>query len=232
MILGGIQKSSLVDFPGKVSCVLFLSGCNFDCPYCHNPNLARGYKENFQASGEYGIYDFLRHRKGLLDGVVISGGEPTLDKDLIPLCRAIKRIGYSVKLDTNGSRPGVLSKLLDDGLVDYIAMDVKTDALHYRPYIKKDFNPERILSSIRTIMEKAGAYEFRTTCVKPIVDEAIVKNIATIIKGAKLYALQRFHETDILHPEFFDRGDAGYDDGDMARLKSVADPFVEECIIR
>ena len=94
MVLGGIEKSSLVDFPGKVSCVLFLSGCNFDCPYCHNPNLARGCNENPQASEEKGIYDFLRHRKGLLDGVVISGGEPTLDKDLAPLCRAIKRIGY------------------------------------------------------------------------------------------------------------------------------------------
>ncbi|MBW1804555.1 MAG: anaerobic ribonucleoside-triphosphate reductase activating protein, partial [Deltaproteobacteria bacterium] len=202
MVFGGIQKSSLVDFPGKVSCVLFLLGCNFDCPYCHNPDLARGCRENLQTSGEKGVYDFLRHRKGLLEGVVISGGEPTLDRDLVRLCRAIKRIGYPVKLDTNGSRPGVLERLLDAGLLDYIAMDIKTDAFHYRPYIKRDFNPEHIFSSIRIIMEKADAYEFRTTCVKPIVDDGIIKNIAMTIQGAKLYALQRFHETDILHPEF------------------------------
>jgi pyruvate formate lyase activating enzyme len=136
MVLGGLQKSSLIDYPGKISCVLFLSGCNFACPYCHNPDLAMGcVAANIS---EDSIYDFLERRREFLDGVVISGGEPTIQKDLIQLCRKIKQMGYPVKLDTNGSRPRVVQILIEEGLVDYIAMDIKTDTARYSSLMKKD----------------------------------------------------------------------------------------------
>ena len=137
MRIGGLQKNSLIDYPGKVSCVLFLSGCNFDCPYCHNPDLVRGSLSCHPFLDEKAVYEFLKRRKRFLDGVVISGGEPTLNKNLFRLCEKIKQIGYPLKLDTNGSQPQVIKRLINEGLVDYIAMDIKTDPLHYSPYNSK-----------------------------------------------------------------------------------------------
>ena len=179
-----------------------------------------------------GLYDFLESRRSFLDGVVISGGEPTLQKDLVKLCEAIKRLGYSIKLDTNGSRPGELKRLIDEGLVDYIAMDIKTDPLNYDPLIMNKCNSDDILSSIVTIMESAPSYEFRTTCVKGFVDEGIIENIAKLIKGADLYALQQFHNKEVLHPEFFNQAGTGYSEEDIKQLKSIAEPWVRECIVR
>ena len=141
MVFGGLQKNSLIDYPGKVSCVLFLSGCNFDCPYCHNPDLAKDSSLCPVLLDEKAVFDFLQRRKGFLDGVVISGGEPTLQKDLLVLCKKIKELGYLIKLDTNGSRPQVIKRLIDEGLVDYIAMDIKTDPFHYSPLIAKSQIP-------------------------------------------------------------------------------------------
>jgi len=232
MHLGGLQKNSLIDYPGKVSCVVFLSGCNFNCPYCHNPGLAKGNPDCPSWLEDKTLYDFLEGRKGLLDGVVISGGEPTLQEDLIPLCERVKQMGYPVKLDTNGSRPKTIKKLIDEGLVDYIAMDVKTDPFHYSPLIKKDCNPVNLLLSIQIIMESALPYEFRTTCVKPLIDEHSIENIGKIIKGARLYALQAFHDTGVLQPEFFQDNEACYDQSELMYLKSIADTWVRECIIR
>lgn len=232
MLLGGWQKNSLIDFPGKVSCVLFLSGCNFDCPYCHNPDLVRGNLLSPPFLDEKMVFDFLKRRKGLLDGIVISGGEPTIKKDLPGLCEKIKQMGYPIKLDTNGSRPQVIERLIDQGLVDYIAMDIKTDPLYYSTFIKKDYCPDHILTSIRIIMESALAYEFRTTCTKPLVDTHIIESIAKTIKGAMLYALQRVHNTEVLHPEFFGDTGAFYEEDELIQLKSIAEPWVKRCIVR
>ena len=232
MLLGGLQKSSLIDYPGKVSCVIFLSGCNFDCPYCHNPDLAKGSPECPSWLDDKTLYDLLERRKGLLDGVVISGGEPTLQKDLVLLCQRLKQMGYAIKLDTNGSRPQVIKTLIDEGLVDYIAMDIKTDPFHYSPLIKKEWNPVRLFLSIQIIMESALPYEFRTTCVKPIVDEIVIKDISKTIRGAMLYALQRFHNTEILHPDFFRENETGFDEDGLLHLKSIAEPWVQRCIVR
>ncbi len=232
MRLGGLQKNSLIDYPGKISCVIFLSGCNFNCPYCHNPELAKGSPDCPSWLEDRTLYDFLEGRRGLLDGVVISGGEPTLQEDLFPLCERVKQMGYPVKLDTNGSRPKTIKRLIDEGLVDYIAMDVKTDPFHYAPLIKKDCNPVNLLLSIQIIMESALPYEFRTTCVKPIVNAQAVEKILRIIKGARLYALQAFHDTGVLQPEFFRGNEAFYDQGELLYLKSIADAWVRECIVR
>ena len=232
MSFGGLQKTSLIDYPEKVSCVLFLSGCNFDCPYCHNPQLVKGCLKAFPFMNGEGIYSFLERRRAFLDGVVISGGEPTLDKDLVNLCQKIKEMGYPIKLDTNGSRPDIIEKLMNENLVDYIAMDVKTDLFHYTPFIQKDLDPALIMKSIAAIMTSAPDYEFRTTCVRPIVDEKIIENIAQTIGGAKLYVLQPFRHGEVLHPEFFKGQVTGYDNDQMTALQSIAAPWVEECIVR
>jgi pyruvate formate lyase activating enzyme len=232
MIVGGLQKSSMIDYPGKVSCVCFLTGCNFDCPFCHNPHLVRRDLDKLDSMDDNGFYRFLESRKGLLDGVVVSGGEPTLERELIPLCRRIKAMGYPVKLDTNGSRPDVIKPLMDEGLVDYIAMDIKTDPSQYPLFIKREFDPASLLRSIRMIMEWDGDYEFRTTCVKPLVNEKVVERIARIIEGARLYALQSFRDKDLLHPEFFEGIKPDCDEGEMMSLRSIAEPWVKRCVLR
>ncbi|MDM8524055.1 anaerobic ribonucleoside-triphosphate reductase activating protein [Desulfococcaceae bacterium HSG8] len=232
MFLGGLQKNSFIDYPGKISCVLFLAGCNFNCPYCHNPELARGCLDCPRFLEENRVYDFLENRKGFLDGVVISGGEPTLQEDLSLLCEKIKNMGYPVKVDTNGSRPHVIKSLIDRKLVDYIAMDIKTDPFRYSPLIKKDCNPDDIFSSISIIMESGLPYEFKTTCIRPLVDEEVIENISHIIHNARLYALQQFRKSDVLHPEFFLEDKNIYDTDELKRLKTVADPWVRKCIVR
>jgi len=230
MILGGLQKTSLIDFPGKISCVIFFAGCNFDCPFCHNPELAKGSPSVW--IDENDVYDFLEKRKGFLDGVVISGGEPTLCEDLFTLCERIKGMGYPIKLDTNGSRPRTIHRLIDENLIDYIAMDIKTDPFNYEPFIQNNCNPDNILSSIRIIMQSNILYEFRTTCIKPLVDASIIERISRLVEDSMLYALQQFHNNRVLHPEFFLEEDRAYDDDELMHLKSIAEPWVQKCIVR
>ncbi|UCD90660.1 MAG: anaerobic ribonucleoside-triphosphate reductase activating protein [Desulfobacterales bacterium] len=230
MVIGGWQKNSFIDYPGKISCVLFLSGCNFDCPYCFNPDLVKNSPKNVIDLNR--VYDFLKNRKGLLDGVVISGGEPTLHEELFLLCEKIRQMGFSIKLDTNGSRPHVIKKLIRKGMVDYIAMDIKTDPVKYPFFIQKNSNPDHILSSINIIMESSLDYEFRTTCIKPLVDAKIIDCISRRIKGATLYALQQFQHTKVLHPEFFAENERRYTDTELFHLKDIAKVWVKKCIVR
>jgi pyruvate formate lyase activating enzyme len=234
MRFAGIHKNSFIDYPGKVSCVLFLSGCNFNCPYCHNPVLVNAQTEADSCCLKPdSVYEFLENRKSFLDGVVISGGEPTLHEELAELCRHIKHIGYPVKLDTNGSNPARIKELISQNLVDYIAMDIKTDPLRYSPLIKKGCNPDDILSSIRMIMGSGLSYEFRTTCIKPLVDDEIIADLCrNVIQGAELYALQRFRDAEVLHPEFFEKNSSIYADSDLILMKALAEPWVQKCIVR
>jgi pyruvate formate lyase activating enzyme len=232
MFLGGLQKSSLIDYPGKVSCVCFVSGCNFHCPYCHNPDLVRGNPSRLSPMDDQDFYAFLAKRKGLLDGVVVSGGEPTLRKDLPGICAAIKALGYAVKLDTNGSQPLMIGNLIQESLVDYIAMDIKTDPLLYPSTIARGCDPDQILSTIRIIMDSAPDYEFRTTCVRPLVDEHVMAKMSQIIHGARLYVLQGFHSAKVLNPEFFESIEPGFTQEEMRALRSIAEPWVTSCIIR
>ena len=232
MQIGGIQKNSLIDYPGKLSSVLFCSGCNFDCPYCHNPDLIDGQSTCPKKLDINGIYSFLNQRLNFLDGVVVSGGEPTLQPDLVEFCRNIKDLGFPLKLDTNGSRPQVIQHLISEGLVDYIAMDLKTDPVLYRSFIKPDCEPDPIVNSIELIMKSGIDYEFRTTCVKPIVTSRTIENILQLIQGAKLYVLQRFRYGDVLHPEFFENGDCEFRDAEFSELKALGEQFVEKCFGR
>jgi pyruvate formate lyase activating enzyme len=234
IFLAGIQKNSFIDFPGKISAVLFLSGCNFHCPYCHNPELVKSRSGHSVFLDENLVLEFLKKRKGFLDGVVISGGEPTIHMKLLTLCEKIKSAGYPVKIDTNGSRPKVLKKLLKEGLVDYIAMDLKTDPFRYFSFANEDFNPDDILQSIQIIMNSSINYEFRTTCIKPLVNENIIQKISKLINGSMLYALQHFRNDKVLQPDFFHcQADArGLSDREMALLQSIAKLWVQTCIVR
>jgi len=232
MLFGGLQKNSLIDYPGKVSCALFLAGCNFDCPYCHNPGLVT-YKNGSSSLIEAdAVFGFLEHRRGLLEGVVVSGGEPTLQKDLAFLCSRIKGMGYEVKLDTNGSRPAIVRELIDQGLVDYVAMDIKAEPDQYTKFICHGCRPDSILESIQVIMASSLPYEFRTTCARPIVDAAAIERIAKLISGAERYILQQFNQTDVLHPEFFRNTKPGYDQAELVNIRARAEQWVQHCEIR
>jgi pyruvate formate lyase activating enzyme len=162
----------------------------------------------------------------------MSGGEPTLQKDLVSLCERIKGLGYLIKLDTNGSRPKVLKRLFDDGLIDYVAMDIKTDPFQYGSMISGKCHPEWILSSISNIMESSLVYEFRTTCVKPIINERVIEEIARSIKGGRRYVLQRFYGHKVLNPAYFEKQGSPFKEYELFNLKSVAGPWVKQCIIR
>ncbi len=233
MIFGGLQKHSLIDYPGKISCVLFVSGCNFDCPYCHNPDLVRcGQNQPGGSLTEEEAYRFLRERQGFLEGVVISGGEPTLRDELPSVCRNIRNMGFPVKLDTNGSRPRLLRELSREKLVDYIAMDIKTDPERYDSHIARGVQPRKIRSSIRLIMESSIPYEFRTTCVKPMVNPETIDNITHLIDGAMCYALQKFSNVRVLHPEFFEETPRACDMEELTRMRSIASNRVQRCFIR
>jgi pyruvate formate lyase activating enzyme len=231
VILAGLQKNSFIDFPGKISSVLFITGCNFICPYCHNAPLARGeYPVRFESTE---VIEFLKSRRNLLEGVAITGGEPTLGMGIFNLCRSIKSLGYPVKLDTNGSRPEVLRQLLDQHLVDFIAMDIKAPLDRYRPFSPNPQIYEQLSTSIQLIMASAPTYEFRTTCARPFVNATTIETIARTIEGAASYVLQPFNRrAECLDPEFNRRKDPTIFPAEMLRLKARAAPFVDCCEIR
>ncbi|MBW1898628.1 MAG: anaerobic ribonucleoside-triphosphate reductase activating protein [Deltaproteobacteria bacterium] len=232
MIFGGFQKTSLIDYPGKISCIIFLSGCNLTCPYCHNPGLARGDQPPPPFLNKNWILDFLKERTGFLEGVVITGGEPTLNREIFSLCGDIKSLGYKVKLDTNGTRPEVVRNLAREKLIDFIAMDIKTSPPAYSPVLSKEPISEQIFSSIRIVMDSGLPYEFRTTCVRPIIDENVIKEVAEQIRGAGSYVLQRFQSRKILNPSFFKNKECAFTENELEKLKAAASPYVRKCIVR
>ncbi|MGN1117523.1 MAG: anaerobic ribonucleoside-triphosphate reductase activating protein, partial [Acutalibacteraceae bacterium] len=165
MKIYGLQKMTLLDFPGKVACTLFTGGCNFRCPFCHNARLVTELDKD-EVYSEEEIFEYLRKRVGILDGVCITGGEPLMNADIADFITKVRELGYAVKLDTNGSYPETLKNLIDRGLVDYIAMDIKNTPEKYAQTIgvkKFDFTP--IKKSIEIIMQSGVPYEFRTTVV-------------------------------------------------------------------
>ncbi len=186
MLIGVLQKTTLIDYPGKVACTIFTVGCNFFCPYCHNKDLVS--LENFNRSSlsrveEEDFFSFLAKRKDILDGVCITGGEPTIQPDLASFCRKIKSLGFSVKLDTNGGRPEIVRGLVKDGLVDFIAMDVKTDKKNYSLVTRIDYG--KIADTIALIITSGLDYQLRTTLVPTIHNP---KNLTLLAKEIKKLA--------------------------------------------
>jgi len=232
MFFGGIQKNSLIDYPGKVSCVLFLSGCNFACPYCHNPDLARGVPPPASRIPLETAFEFLEKRRGLLDGVVLSGGEPTLESRLVEICTRIKALGYPVKLDTNGSRPDILARLLDEDCLDYVAMDIKAPPALYAPVISPRNVTTEIEKSIALIMSSRVDYEFRTTCARPFAGPDTLGDIARSIQGARKYVLQKFNPANVLDPAFFKGHPLQPDDSQLEIIREKIAPLFNVCTLR
>lgn len=194
MNISGLQKLSLSDYPGFISAVIFTQGCNFNCSYCQNSSLIPN-KKGLMDEDE--IMNYLNKRKSILDGLVISGGEPTVQKNLKEFIIKIKDIGYKVKLDTNGSNPKVLKDLLDNNLLDYVAMDIKQDKINYEEVTGyKKYNFESIKESIKILEESKIDYEFRTTLIKNYHAIKKVENILKIINKKSKYYLQNFETSE------------------------------------
>ena len=194
-IIGGIQKTTLLDFPEKIASIVFTQGCNFRCGYCHNPELLEQNK-NTEFLPENFI-SFLKTRIGKLDGVVITGGEPTIQSGLYDFIKEIKELNFVVKLDTNGTNPDILEKLINDKMLDYIAMDIKAPLEKYSEITKTKVNTENILKSINLIMNSSIDYEFRTTIIKSMLSFEDFDKIGQLISGAKKYYLQKFVPSNI-----------------------------------
>jgi pyruvate formate lyase activating enzyme len=221
MKIGGLLKLSLIDYPGKIAAVIFTQGCNFRCPYCHNPELV--LPENFCEPIEEGVvFDFLRRRKGQIEGVVVTGGEPTMQKDLIEFLGKVKEMGYSVKLDTNGSNPEILQKIVDLHLADYIAMDIKASLEKYPQLTPLKDCVENINRSINIILGSQVAHEFRTTLAQPIISEEDLPKIVSLIKGTQRYRLQRFIPRDnILNKELLEGSPENFSEEKVAHFQNI-----------
>jgi pyruvate formate lyase activating enzyme len=232
MIIGGLQKLTLIDYPGKLAATIFLSGCNFRCPFCYNPELVLPEKlqENISSKTQEEIFSFLNSRKGMLDGVVICGGEPTLHKDLVGFIEKIKEMNFAVKLDTNGSNPGMVFDLISKGLIDYVAMDIKAPKDKYKTLTGNVFNLEEIEETISILKEERIDYEFRTTIVPLLLDKEDIISIAQWIRPAKKYYLQQFKVENTLNPEFSKLNP--YSSEYLVEIKKSIELFFDVCQIR
>ncbi|NLD47349.1 MAG: anaerobic ribonucleoside-triphosphate reductase activating protein [Clostridiaceae bacterium] len=194
MKIAGLQRTSFVDYPGKIAAVVFTPGCNLDCHYCHNRKLLSDETVTDKISPE-DIFAFLKERQGFLDAVVVSGGEPTLQPGLEGFLSCVKNLGFNTKLDTNGTNPDIVKRLVDRNLIDYIAMDIKAPFDKYKDICGGSGYLDRIDQSIDLLMQGGIDYEFRTTFTPRLKEEDIFR-IAGRIKGARAYALQQFRPVD------------------------------------
>ncbi len=204
MDIHGLQKLTLLDFPGHMSCTIFTGGCNFRCPFCHNGGLVL-HPEQFPALNTEDIFTFLESRKKILEGVCITGGEPTLQPDLSAFITRIKDMGFKVKLDTNGQTPNVVSFLLEHGLVDYVAMDIKNCRERYGKTIGiEGFRTDAVEATASLLMASSIPYEFRTTVTKELHDREAFEQIAEWVAGAQHYFLQPYRDSEqIIMPNTF-----------------------------
>lgn len=222
-VIGGVQKTSLLDYPDKISAIVFTQGCNFRCGYCHNPDLLQvDSKKDIYSTDVF--FDFLQKRQGKLDGVVITGGESTLQKDLIPFIEKVKSMGFLVKLDTNGYRPDVLENVIADKLVDYIAMDIKAPLDKYSEITNIQADTGKILKSIELVMNSGIDYEFRTTVMKKQLTYDDFDKIGQMIKGAKKYFLQKFEAKTTIWDETL-KNEITYSDSEFAEIIKILEKY-------
>jgi len=227
MKLYGMEKYSLVDYDGYVACTVFTGGCNFRCPFCHNAALVTGVG-GLEVLEEEALNDYLSTRRGLVDAVCITGGEPTLHRDLPLFIHNIRALGYKVKLDTNGTNPDLLANLLDAGMLDYVAMDVKNTRSLYDRTAGVKVDQAKIDASIALLMGGKTAYEFRTTVVNGYHTVEGIRDIARRIEGATQYYLQCFTDRG----GNLQSGLEGVDEATMLAMRDAAAPYVAKVAIR
>jgi len=227
--IGGLQKLTLLDYPGKIAATLFLAGCNFRCGFCHNPDLVI-VKQDANLIPEAEVLDFLKKRKGVLDGVCIGGGEPLFQPEIREFLAKIKDLGYLIKLDTNGFNSSLLEQLVKEKLIDYIAMDIKASLGKYEAFtgLKSDF--KNIRDSIKLIMASGLPYEFRTTVLPKFHNSEEIEKIGQMISGAKVYFLQNFRNKITLDPAL--ERESSFTDDELKELKQIALKYVKECEVR
>jgi len=229
MLIGGIQKSTLIDYPGNIAAIIFTQGCNFRCPYCHNPELVKPELFTGKIDTEK-IFSFLELRKGKLDAISITGGEPTLQPDLYDFIKRIKEMGFKVKLDTNGTNFEILKKLIDDKLIDYIAMDIKAPLEKYEEVVKMKVNLENIKKSIEFIIDSDIESEFRTTIVKSLLSFEDFEKIGELIKNAPYYVVQKFVESKAIDEDVFNF--EMYDDEGYEKIRDIMSKYVKRVEVR
>ena len=218
LVFAGMQGMTGLDFPGLVSAIVFTQGCNFRCPYCHNAHLIVP-RPPAPGLSEEDALAFLEKRKGLLDGLVISGGEPTIQPGLAAFCRSAKELGYKIKLDTNGSRPQVVRDLLENGLVDYVALDCKTLPKQYHPQLSPEEDATgKLLGTLAVLKAFAVEREFRTTCVAPFVSEETICGLAGLLGNDAPWFLQKANVTESMRRN----GLAALPAAELERLAGVA----------
>lgn len=228
MKIYGFQKTTLLDYPGHVAATVFVGGCNFRCPFCHNgplvlePTVQPGIPEEE-------VLSYLQKRQGILEGICVTGGEPTLQQDLAVFIRRVKELGYLVKLDTNGSRPQVLEQLLQEGLPDYVAMDIKASPNRYATAAGlRELDFDKIRQSICLLMESDIPYEFRTTVVKGIHTLEEFEEIGRLLQGCRAYYLQRFRESESM----VGQGCQAFSAQEMEKMAELAGKYIDRVELR
>lgn len=230
MLIAGLQKSSLLDYPKKIAAIVFTQGCNFRCGYCHNPELLHT-PENFQPFiSVEDFLNFLDGRKGKLDGVVITGGEPCLQSDLTDIIKEIKNRNFAVKLDTNGTSPNKIKELLNLKLIDYIAMDIKAPLEKYHKITGTIIDKNAIKESIDLIINSKIDYEFRTTVIASQLSFDDFEEIGKLIKDAKQYFLQKFVASTIYNKNLMD--ETTYSDEDFEKIIKILEKNIENIQVR
>lgn len=224
----GMQKMTLLDYPGYVACTLFTGGCNFRCPFCHNALLVLDLDENYTILEEE-VLAFLKKRQGLLDGVCVTGGEPLINKDIGDFLSKVKELGFKIKLDTNGTNPALLKELVSQNLVDYVAVDIKNSPEKYAETVGlKSFDMSTINETVNFLMNGSVDYEFRTTVTKQFHTEKSMEEAARFIRGAKRYFLQNFVDSGNL----IGSGITGQSKEEMEKLLAVVKKYVPDSCLR
>ena len=226
MKIGGLQKLTLLDYPEKVACTVFTVGCNFRCPFCHNSGLVTSVEH--EDISEWEVLNFLRKRKNVLEGMCLTGGEPLVQSSVEDFLRNVKALGYRVKLDTNGSFPDKLQYLVENGLVDYVAMDVKNSIAEYAKTAGANVDVPAICKSVELLKSGVVDYEFRTTVTGNYHTEQSIAEMGQWLVGAKKLYLQKF----VASEQLIDKNTFGTDDKTLARYREILLQYIPEVYVR
>lgn len=232
VVIKGIQKTTFVDYPGKIAATVFTWGCNFRCVFCHNSALVDAKKgQDLPIIPEAEIIEYLKGRTHQLEGICVSGGEPTIHPDLPDFIRKLKALGYTIKLDTNGTNPDMLQALITEGLLEYIAMDIKGPIGLYPQIVNMEVNEENILRSIEIIKNSGVRHEFRTTVMPDFHQEKDIDSVGCMLRGAQHYSLQQFRASEgVLNASYQEA--QSYTGEELTEMAKKFEPFVKKVTVR